>query len=640
MSDSSLISVFEQRVNLAASSHALRTCLDGRWEHTSWQAWWEQSERLAAGLCAVGVKPGERVALLAKTSQEWAELDVAILMAGAVVVPLYPASRAEHVQAIVRDAHARVVCVEDPIQAQKLLPLLESGELDVMILIRGVAVERVDSSSIESIHIEDLDPRDSWRTSGSLIDLDALGIKGRRLLSEHPDAVIERRLAITPQDLATLVYTSGTTGEPLGVRLTHEQVLAELDALASVDLLSPRDVHLMALPLAHIFARAVLWAGVKIGFETVFARDLRHLMQDMREVAPTIFAGVPHIFERIQRRLMNQLASIESPLIKGGLEGILKQGVTISRERQRRRDRALRGLHGATHKIFQKTLYPQMCALFGGKLRFLISGGAPLSVDVAEFFHACDLLILEGYGLTETCAAITLNTPGDFRFGSVGRPLPGVDVTISEQGEILVRGKMCTPGYHGHERRTAMLLDQDGWLHTGDLGRFDREGYLYINGRMKNLIVTSGGKNIAPLRTEQALERSPYISHAVLFGDRRHYLTALITLDLEAVALWAAQHNVIPVQDDELGGVSSPIMAPSDKTWLTKDERVYALIEDHVQEVNAGLASFESVRKFAILDADFSLESGELTPTSKLRRATVEARHREVLEKLYRSNEV
>lgn len=639
---SSLISLFEQRVNISGSAPALRSSVAGHWEQISWRAWWELSERLAAGLISLGVEPGDRVALLASTSAQWAILDVAILMAGAVVVPLYAASRAEQIQATVENAGATFACVEDPLQAQKLLAPLVDERLRGMVLIQNGAVER-GASSVESIHIEDLDPDGSLARRDALLDLDTLAARGRRMLADSPETIVARRRAVRPDHLATLVYTSGTTGEPLGVRLSHAQMLAELDALATVELITPRDVHLMALPLAHIFARSVLWAGVKVGFETAFARELRFVMQDMREVSPTMFAGVPHIFERIQRQLAHRLADVESPLIRGGLEAVIAQGVEISRYRQRHRARVPGGLNGVMHRVLGKTLYPQMRALFGGKLRFFISGGAPLSVDVAEFFHACDLLILEGYGLTETCAAITMNTPGDFRFGSVGRPLPGVDVTISELGEILVRADMCTHGYKDNSKRTDMLIDDDGWLHTGDLGRFDRDGYLYINGRMKNLIVTSGGKNIAPLKTEQALERSSYISRAVLFGDRRHYLTALITLDRDAIERWAAQQNLerpeVPIMVDEDASTASSTMIDSGWGWLTTHERVRALIQTHVDEVNARLASFESVRKFAILDADFSLESGELTPTSKLRRATVESRHRALLDGLYGVNE-
>lgn len=640
--EETLISLFERRVNLSGSDAALRHVHKDAWRSSSWRSWWERSERLAAGLISLGVSPGDRVALLAKSREEWALLDVAILMARAVVVPLYPASTGARIRQIITHSGARHILAEDPVQVQKVLPLLEDSTpaLQAAVFIEPACMgtpERSSSttSSFSSLHIEDLPGATSLLKGGRLLDLDALMVRGRRLLAESPDIVTSRRLAIVPSDLATLVYTSGTTGQPLGVHLTHRQVLAEVEALHAMKLLDKHDVHLMALPLAHIFARVVLWAGVCSGFETAFSRGLKHLARDLQEVSPTIFAGVPHLFEQMQRRLLARLERFDSPAFRQLVELLLTQGVEISRQRQYMKGGGKpRGAARLMHALLEKTLYPQVKQSFGGRLRFFISGGAPLPVEVAEFFHACDVLILEGYGLTETCAAVTLNTPEGFRFGSVGRPLPGVDLTISPGGEVLVKGPMCTTrGYHHDPERTAMLLDEQGWLHTGDLGRFDRDGYLYITGRLKNLIITSGGKNIAPLSTEMALEASRLISRAVLFGDGRPYLTALITLDqeeLERLGREASLHRVY-LEEQEREGV----MEESFVSWLTRREEILRVVQAHVDAVNEGLASFESVRKFAILDADFSLDAGELTPTLKLRRATVEARHKAVIDALY-----
>ncbi len=631
-----LLALFERRINLSGSRAALRSYAgNNRWHSSSWSMWWQRAECLAAGLVSLGVKPGDSVALLSQTREEWAILDVAIMMAGGVVVPLYPASLGEGVITIIKDAGARYVFAENPEQAQKVLSLFDEDEFKIqrlMLIDESSSSQGNDKSQV--LHIEDLDPDSLLRKQEHLLLLNDLTARGRRLLADDAEVVARRRDQCTPDTLATLVYTSGTTGEPLGVCITHAQMLAEVRALTQMSLLDSSDVHLMALPLAHIFARVVLWVGVCVGFETVFSRGLSYLLRDMQQVSPTIFAGVPHLFERMKRHLMARLQRFESPYLRKGVDLLMTQAVEISRQRQFSTSKIPGGMSLVAHRIFERVLYPQIKSLFGGKLRFFISGGAPLPVHIAEFFHGCDVLILEGYGLTETCAAITLNTPEDFRFGSVGRPLPGVDITIAPNGEILVRSQMCTSRYFENEKRTAMLIDEQGWLHTGDLGKFDQDGYLYINGRLKNLIVTSGGKNIAPLGTEKALEGSPFIAHAVLFGDGRPYLTALITLDIEVVLAWAKTHESL---SKELAARQKrvSVMDESVASWLTQHPEVRALVAAQVEVVNSELAGYESIRKFDVLDADFSLVSGELTPTLKLKRATVEARYRQVLRRLY-----
>lgn len=616
----SLISLFEHRVNLSGSTPALRHKQDASWVRVSWRAWWETSERLAAALIALGLSPGDRVALISATRIEWIWSDVAIMMAGGVVVPIYPSAMPAQVTQILENCAATHVIVENPEQLQKIIPLVQAPDSPIVSVIYmdpDALLETPDASGRLRIKLSDVAGAQQLLQDKILHRFDAFMAMGRRGLAREAECVAHRRRALRAHDLATLVYTSGTLGEPKGVELTHANLLAEVDALSELEIFSEDDVQLLSLPLAHIFARVTLWGAISYGFETAVGEHIKHMMRNLAEVSPTVFAGVPHIYENIHWRLLSQLESGGQDLTARAMAGLLEQSRQISQAQQRGEPPSL-GQRAAL-KLIEPLLYQRVRRLFGGRPRLLISGGAPLSPQVAEFLHACGVLIIEGYGLTETCAAITVNTPEDFRFGSVGRPLPGVDITIAEDGEILVRGGMCARGYFRSPEASHALTDEEGWLHTGDLGRFDRDGYLYINGRSRNIIITAGGKNVAPLVIERHLETSLYVSHAILFGDRRHYLTALLTLDRASVESWAREHAV------------------ASESWveLASSPQVRELIEAHVDSVNERHSSFEAVRKFAILDADFSLEQGELTPTLKLKRATVEARYRHIIEDLY-----
>lgn len=615
----SLIALFEHRVNLSGSAPALRHKVDLDWVQLSWRAWWELSERLAAAFISQGLRPGERVALLANTRVEWAWCDVAIMMARGVVVPIYPSSTPEQITQILEDCGASHLLIEDPEQLAKVLPLLpELRSLrSVIYFDEDALLETPDEQGRSRLRLSDLEGVEQLKKRGKLRRFDAFSSLGRRQLANDPAEVISRRREVAPDDLATLVYTSGTLGEPKGVELTHANVLAEVDALLELGLFEANDLQLLSLPLAHIFARVTLWAGIGYGYETAIGESIPRLMRNLAEVEPTIFAGVPHIFENIYYRLLHQLETPNEDIGDRVMTGLLEQSRQISIARQNGEPLGL--LQRAALNLLEPLVYQRVRRFFGGRPRFLVSGGAPLSPQVAEFMHSCGVLIIEGYGLTETCAAVTVNTPDDFRFGSVGRPLPGVDVAIAEDGEILVRGPMCARGYFRNPTASKELVDEDGWLHTGDLGRFDRDGYLYINGRSRNIIITAGGKNVAPLVIERMLESSPFINHAILFGDRRHYLTALVTLDRAGVEEWARAHGY---------GYDS---------WeaLVKSRRMRDHVQKVIDEVNARRPNFEAVRKFAILDSDFTLEAGELTPTLKLKRATVEARYRHIVEELY-----
>ncbi len=613
----SLIHLFEQRVNRSGPQPALRTKADRQWVEMSWRTWFETSDRLAAGLIALGVEAHDRILLASQTRAEWAIMDMAIMMARATCVPLYPSTTAESAQHIARECDARVAIVEDPVQLAKLTPILDDPDTSLthIVFFDEDALEAVEGTP-RRVSIEDIEQAVQWRADEVLIREDALDALGRRTLSQDAQVVSRRREAIEPEDAATLVYTSGTMGEARGVIITHANAVAEVDGLTKLNILSADDRQLVVLPLAHIFARITLWAAIGYGIESVMGEGMAQLMANFREVEPTVFAGVPHIFENMWRELEARLTSrAQSGAVVTASRVMLEQAREISRARQH--GASLTMVQRGVERLLEPALFRQVRRIFGGKLRLFISGGAPLNPEIAEFFHACGLLVLEGYGLTESCGAATFNAPDDFRFGSVGRPLPHVDITLDRDGEILIRAQSCTPGYDKDPEATAALLDEDGWLHTGDLGRFDADGYLYVAGRKKNLIITAGGKNVAPLVIEQALEEAPFIDHAMIFGDDRHYLTALVTLDHEQVRA-------------RLGEIEEEPGAE-----LIEDVRVRQLVEDHIDAVNEERPSFEAIRKFAILGATFSLQSGELTPTLKLKRATVEARYHHIVDALY-----
>jgi long-chain acyl-CoA synthetase len=578
--------MFERRVQRSGARAALTSRVGGARRATSWSAWWQRSERVAAALIAHGVGPGDRVAIVSRTRIEWAIADMAILMCGAVTVPIFVATTPARALELLEDAQVHVAFVEGPIEVADL----PRDGLEHLVCFDGVGVDR-SGAQPRRVTLEQIEPR--ART------FDAFEDAGRAALSSDSELVSRRRAAITPEQLATIVYTSGATGAPRGVELTHANVCAELDAIARLELFGAEDVQLLALPLAHIFARVACYASVPTGMTIAFGDGMESLLGDLVEVRPTVFCGVPYIFERLLDGIDARTAAA-APGMRGAIERLASWADEEAASRREGR-RSLR------HRVFSRVVDPALRApvrqLVGGRLRYFISGGAPLGEATARRLHALGLLTLEGWGLTETCAAASFNTPDAYRFGSVGRPLPGVDVTIAEDGEIYVQGGMVTAGYRGE--------DDDGlfdgpWLRTGDLGRFDTDGYLYITGRKKDLIVTSGGKNIAPSPIERALERSPLIEHAVVVGDRRGYLVALLT--------------------------SSPGAGDPDAPETRE------AVQAHLDAVNEGLASFERVRRVALLPERLSVEAGWLTPTLKVRRDAVVASHASLVDALYAPN--
>lgn len=510
---------------------ALRYKVDGQWRDEPFEVLAETVLRLAAGLAVSGIRPGDRVCVLADTRPEWTYASLAVLAAGAVVVPIYPSSSVEDCAWVIGNSGASLVICDSEAQYDKARA---AGATEV------VTIEAFDGS-----------PR----------TLDALG---RSIVDGW------RPVPREPEDLAVIIYTSGTTGPPKGCMLTHRNWLTLLEVNAELSYVTRDDVVYLFLPLAHVFAQMLQFCCVASGATLVyFGGDIKRVVAELAEVRPTFLPSVPRIFEK----LYTALAGAPPEVVRGA---------------------------------------------FGGRLRQALSGAAPIAPEILQFFHTAGVPVLEGYGMTETTGLGTVSTLSRFRIGTVGRAGPWVELRIASDGEILMRGPHLFAGYWRDEEATASTVDSEGWLHTGDLGTKDRDGFVTITGRKKDIIITAGGKNIAPANLENELCRSRWISYAVMYGDRRPFPVAVITLDADEIVPWARERGL-----------------PEDLGELAAHPEVRALVQEAVDEVNERQASVAQIKRFAILGRDLSIESGELTPSLKVKRTVVGANHANVIDELY-----
>ena len=552
----------------------MRHKLEGTWRTMTWNDLDRAAREIAAGLRSIGLEPGDRVCLLANTRWEWIACDVGILMAGGVTVPIYQSSLPDQVDYIVADSGAKVVIVEDATQYAKVGA--RTG-------VRSVTMTgRV----------------------GDVPTLPDLRAAGARWLDELPGELERGWDAIKPEHIFTIVYTSGTTGPPKGVVLTHKNIAYECTALEHVLTLDENDEQLLFLPLAHIFARILEWTAISRGCITAFAEGIPELIGNMKEIRPTFMGAVPRVYEKAFVKIQAGFeAQRKTPAGKTVIDWALSVGRQLSREQQA--GRAPSFPLAIQARLANRLVFEKVQATFGGRLRYFISGGAPLAREIAEFFHAVGILVLEGYGLTETTAATNLNRPNAYKFGTVGQPIPGCSLKIAADGEVLMRGDNILREYYGLPDATREAIDPEGWFHSGDIGVIDEAGYLRITDRKKDIIVTAGGKNVAPQNLESALKAScPFVSQVVVHGDQRPYLVALVTVNDEAVK---AAGEVDPK----------------------------AVIGAAIEKLNGQLPSYETIKKFAILPADFSQETGELTPTLKVKRKFCSEKFRSVLDGLY-----
>jgi len=580
------------RVAATPDREAFRHPVGDRWESLDWREVGDRVRAIAAGLLALGMRPEDRVAIAAATRLEWVLADFGVLCAGAATTTVYPTTPAADVAYILGDSGSRVVFAEDDEQIAKL------------------RANRTELPELLKVVTFDGTPDGDW-----VIGLAELERLGHEHLVAQPTAVDDAVAAVGPESLATLIYTSGTTGRPKGVRLVHDNWTYEGRAIQALELLSPDDVQYLWLPLSHSFGKVLLSAQLAVGFASAVDGRIPKLVDNLAVIRPTFMAGAPRIFEKVRHRVIEMAG--------GGVKRrVFDRSMDVGRRvaELRRRGGAPTGLLKAEHAVADRLVFGKLRERFGGRLRFFVSGSAALSAEVAEFFHAAGVLILEGYGLTETSAASFVNTPDRVRFGTVGHPLPGTQVRIADDGEVLIRGPGVMRGYHNLPDETAATLDADGWLHTGDIGELDDEGFLRITDRKKDLIKTSGGKYVAPQSIEIAFKAvCAYASEIVVYGEGRPYCTALVALDPEAIASWA--------RDNGLGHLSF--------AELAAHEQVRALIAGDIEKANRRLARWETIKRFAVLPRELTVEEGDITPSMKLRRRVVIARHRDLLESLY-----
>jgi long-chain acyl-CoA synthetase len=576
--DHNLTTRLWQYAERSGGTEALRYWADGAWQPLAWRELADRVRAVAAGLAAVGVGPGDRVALMSGTSAEWTITDLAILAAGAVTVPIYETSGAEQCAWILEDSGAKVAVCADQRLADRLQQAREGTGL------------------------------------AEIFVLDAGGLDELAARAGDDVSVIDERVAeLDGSSIASIIYTSGTTGNPKGCVLTHANILvtarqAQL-ALSSL-VLSDGAATLLFIPLAHIFARVIQFAVLDAGALLGYARSADTLADDLRSFRPTFLLAVPRVFEKV---FNNAQAKAQ-----GARARIFDAAVATATEWSTATSPGL--VTNVKRTVFDRLVYSKLRAALGGRITHCVSGGAPLAPHLAHFFNAVGVTVLEGYGLTETTAASACNPPEWNKIGTVGQPWPGTEFRVADDGELLIRGPGVFQGYWQNAEATSEVLSEDGWFHTGDLGAIDDDGFVSITGRKKEILVTAGGKNVAPAVLEERLKANRLISQAVVVGDKRPFVGALITLDPEELSRFAAEHGLE-------GGTEE----------LARSEQVRAEVDRAVEAANAAVSRAESIRRTAILDRDFTIEDGELTPTLKVRRMVVEDHFRDAIEDLYGS---
>ena len=573
-----------------ADSAALRHKVGEEWVDVPYSELGEIVKEVALGLVDLGIEPGEKVSILAHTRPEWTYSCFGILTAGATLVTIYQTNSPEECQYVLEHSDSRAVFVEDAAQLAK--------------------VREVEDRCPELRHVIVMDASDA--DLGDAISLDALRERGR---GRDESEWAARYEAVTPEDICLYIYTSGTTGPPKGCLLSHANYRAITSAVAEQAVLGRGDCSYLFLPLAHAFAILIQFASFDLGVTLAYwSRDPKMIIADIAQVSPTYFPSVPRMFEKIYTLATSNVEDKEQlkQAIKLGVKvRMMKEaGEEVPAELQQHFDAA------------EEKLFKNVRGLFGKNIRECVTGAAPIAPEILEFFFACGVPVMEGYGMTETATSATVNQPqgNQFRFGSVGKAMNGVEIRIGDDGEVLLKGPNIFEGYYKNEEATRSTIEgEERWLHTGDLGRLDDDGFLYITGRKKDIIITAGGKNITPANLENGIKQSRWISQAVVIGDRRPYLMALITLDPEEA----------PVLAEQLG------LESSDPAAMAEDENVRAEVQQAVDEVNSHVGPVEQVKRFAILDHDLSQETGELTPTLKVKRNVVHEKYADLIDETY-----
>lgn len=577
---------------------------DDVWQTLSWSEVGQRAEAIGAGLHALGIALEERCSISSNTRIEWILVDLGILCAGGATTTIYPSCTAEESAYIIKDSGTRVLFAEDDAQVEKIMTVKD--ELPELIKIVNISGRGGHSDFV--------------------ITLEQLESMGKIFLEKNRTTYDERFQSIHGEHVATLIYTSGTTGRPKGVVLTHDCWVFEAEAMDRMGFMSSADVQFLWLPLSHSFGKVLEVASIHIGYPTAIDGRLDRIVQNLGEVKPTFVAAVPRIFEKVYNKIVSgakEAGGVKHRLFKWAL----RVGTEVSALRQEGLEP--QSLLKLKYGMANLVVFNKIKKLFGGRLKFFISGSAPLSYDIATFFHAADILILEGYGLTESSAASFVNRPDDYKFGTVGKPLPDVEVKLDykfgegeDEGEILMKGRGIMREYYNLPEVTSQTIEER-WLRTGDIGRIDADGFLKITDRKKDLIKTSGGKYVAPQKLEGKIKAlCPFVSQAIVHGNARNFCSMLVTLDEESIKKWA-----------ESAGLQS--LSYKD---LTKHEAVKAAIQPFIDTLNSDLAPYETIKKFGILPEDFTIEGGELTPSMKVKRKAVENKYMDVLDEFYTSS--
>ncbi|MFC5679285.1 AMP-dependent synthetase/ligase [Aeromicrobium endophyticum] len=591
----SVSAMFFDRVKSSGSREAYRyPDADETWQSLTWAQTGDRVTRLAAGLVSLGIQSEERVAIASGTRIEWILSDLAINAAGAATTTVYPTTMADDVAYILADSDSKVVFAEDDEQVAKL------------------RAKHSELPSVGKVVVFDGATDGDW-----VISFDDLEALGEKYLAEHPTVIDDRVAALTGDSLATLIYTSGTTGRPKGVRLAHDGWVYEGYVMVAAGILSEDDLQFLWLPMAHSFGKVLLSTQLAIGFPTAIDGRVPRIVDNLAVVRPTFMGAAPRIFEKAYGRIIGMTEAEGGAKLK-----IFRwaEKVGLAHSRAVRSGQPVSPVLKAQFAVADKLVFSKVRARFGGRVRFFISGAAALSPDIAEWFHASGVLILEGYGLTENSAGAFVNQPDNFKIGSVGMAFPGSEAKIAEDGEILIKGPHVMRGYHNLDTESASTLTDEGWLHTGDEGRIDEDGFLFITGRKKELFKTSGGKYVAPPHIEGMFKGiSALTSQILLHGNERNFCSALITLDPDAVAEWAGTHG----------------MAGKSYTEVVSSPQMREVIQGQIDELNAKVNRWETIKKFAILDHDLSIESGEITPSMKVKRNVVEANNKAILDGFY-----
>jgi len=581
-----------------AERAAFRQKIDGVYTDISFKQFKEETETLAMGLASLGVKRGDKIAIIGENRPEWVYSDMAILGLGGVDVPLYPISTSETIEFILNNSEAVGVIVSNNFHLNKVLKIRENCKQLRFIIVMN-EIDLSESGTYLFKQVQEM---------------------GKEFAKENKDHFKDSIALAHENDLCTFIYTSGTTGEPKGVMLTHKNIISNVNAVHEIIEIGPSDLFLSFLPLCHVFERmAGYYTALSGGAQIAYAESIEKVASNLMEIKPTLMTAVPRLFERMYSKILKGVEA--SPEKK---QKIFNWAVgTGSKYHKAKKTEAgvPIGL-SVKHKLADKLVFSKVREKTGGRLRFFISGGAALARELGEFFEAVGVLILEGYGLTESSPVIAVNRPYNYKFGTVGQTMPGVEVKIANDGEILAYGPNIMKGYYKNEAETEATI-KDGWLHTGDIGVFDAEGFLMITDRKKSLFKTTAGKYIAPTPIENLFLGSKYIDQFIIIGDRRMYITALIVPDYEALKEFADSHRI----------------HYDDPKELTKMKQIYEMLEKDLGEFQRKLAGYEKVRKFTILDKPFTIEGGEMTPSMKLKRKVIEERYTNLIDDMYEGKE-